>query len=209
MRAPGRSSSKRFAERRALDRPRRESGEPSIPDEHGRVLTVPCRQGYAPPESRSIDSGFHLPSRGRRTRRSAGKDAMHHLLRRLAPALLAVAMVASGLGLAQDAAVNVYTARHYDTDEALYDRFDELTGIAVNVIEGDSDELISRIEAEGANSPADVLITVDAGRLWRADEAGLFQPIESEMLEERIPEHLRHPEGHWFGLSKRARVIVY
>src|SRR6056297_128140 len=209
MRAPGRSSSKRFAERRALDRPRRESGEPSIPDEHGRVLTVPCRQGYAPPESRSIDSGFHLPSRGRRTRRSAGKDAMHHLFRRLAPALLAVAMVASGLGLAQDAAVNVYTARHYDTDEALYDRFEELTGIAVNVIEGDSDELISRIESEGANSPADVFITVDAGRLWRAEQAGLLAGVDSPVLNAVVPENLRHPDGLWFGLTQRVRGIVY
>ena len=134
---------------------------------------------------------------------------MHHLLRRLAPALLAVAMVASGLGLAQDAAVNVYTARHYDTDEALYDRFEELTGIAVNVIEGDSDELISRIESEGANSPADVFITVDAGRLWRAEQAGLLAGVDSPVLNAVVPENLRHPDGLWFGLTQRVRGIVY
>ena len=134
---------------------------------------------------------------------------MHNLLRRLAPALLAVATVASGLALAQDAVVNVYTARHYDTDEALYDRFEELTGIAVNVIEGDSDELISRIESEGANSPADVFITVDAGRLWRAEQAGLLAGVDSPVLNAVVPENLRHPDGLWFGLTQRVRGIVY
>ncbi len=105
--------------------------------------------------------------------------------------------------------INVYSSRHYDTDQALYDTFTEQTGIAINLIEGSGDELIERLVAEGANSPADVLITVDAGRLWRADNAGLFQPVDSDVLEERVPEYLRHPDGHWFGLSKRARVIVY
>ena len=105
--------------------------------------------------------------------------------------------------------INVYSSRHYDTDLALYENFTEQTGIKVNLIEGNSDELIERLAAEGINSPADVLITVDAGRLWRADEAGLFQPVDSEVLNERVPAHLRHPDGHWFGLSKRARVIFY
>jgi iron(III) transport system substrate-binding protein len=105
--------------------------------------------------------------------------------------------------------VNIYSARHYDTDLSLYDRFTEETGIVVNLIEGDSDELIARIEREGKYSPADLLITVDAGRLWRAEEKGLFSPVTSEVLETRIPEHLRHPEGLWFGLSKRARIIIY
>ena len=121
----------------------------------------------------------------------------------LAAAVLAVSSVAA----AQE--INVYSSRHYDTDQALYDDFTEQTGIAVNLIEGSGDELIERLIAEGANSPADVLITVDAGRLWRADNAGLFQPVDSDILEERVPEYLRHPDGHWFGLSKRARVIVY
>ncbi len=105
--------------------------------------------------------------------------------------------------------VNVYSARHYDTDLRLYSDFTAQTGIKVNLIEGTEDQLIERIKAEGQNSPADVLITVDAGRLWRAEQAGLFQPISSETLSTRIPENLRHPEGYWFGLTKRARVIVY
>lgn len=105
--------------------------------------------------------------------------------------------------------VNVYSSRHYDTDEQLYDAFTEQTGIEVNIIEGDADELIERIKSEGANSPADVLVTVDAGRLWRAEEEGLFQPVSSEVLESSIPANLRHPEGLWFGLTQRARVIVY
>lgn len=105
--------------------------------------------------------------------------------------------------------VNIYSARHYDTDLALYDTFTERTGVAVNLIEGGSDALIERIANEGEYTPADMLITVDAGRLWRAEQRGLFQPVQSPVLEERIPEHLRHPEGLWFGLSKRARVIVH
>lgn len=105
--------------------------------------------------------------------------------------------------------VNVYSSRHYDTDEQLYDKFTQETGIEVNVIEGDADELIERIKNEGQNSPADVFITVDAGRLWRAEEAGVLQPVSSKTLEERIPANLREPEGHWFGLTKRARVIAY
>lgn len=110
---------------------------------------------------------------------------------------------------AQDQELNVYSSRHYDTDLALYDQFTEQTGIKVNLIEGGADELIERMRNEGANSPADILIAVDAGRLWRADNAGLFQPAESEILEARVPDHLQHPDNHWFGLSKRARVIMY
>ncbi|MEO0827512.1 MAG: Fe(3+) ABC transporter substrate-binding protein [Cyanobacteria bacterium J06639_16] len=105
--------------------------------------------------------------------------------------------------------VNVYTSRHYDADDALYETFTEATGIEVNIIEGEADELIERISNEGDNSPADVLITVDAGRLWRAEEAGIFQPVDSTQLTEAIPANLRHPDGLWFGLTKRARVIVY
>ncbi len=115
---------------------------------------------------------------------------------------------AAGPALAEGE-INVYSSRHYDTDLSLYETFTEQTGITINLIEGSGDELIERMSAEGDNSPADVLITVDAGRLWRADEAGLFQPVQSDILEARVPEYLRHPNGHWFGLSKRARVIVY
>ena len=105
--------------------------------------------------------------------------------------------------------VNIYSSRHYDTDEQLYSAFTELTGITVNRLEGNADELIARMQSEGANSPADVFLTVDAGRVWRADEAGLLKPVESQYLENRIPEHLRHPDGHWFGMSQRARIIFY
>ena len=105
--------------------------------------------------------------------------------------------------------VNIYSARHYDTDMALYERFTKETGIKVNLIEGGSDALIQRIVNEGEFSPADMMITVDAGRLWRAADNGLFQAIESPVINARVPAHLRHPSGLWFGLSKRARVIAY
>lgn len=104
--------------------------------------------------------------------------------------------------------VNVYSARHYDTDQDLYAEFTEETGIEVNLIEGGSDELIERVKSEGLNSPADILITVDAGRLWRAEEADILQPFESETLNERVPSEFRHPEGLWVGLSKRVRGLV-
>jgi iron(III) transport system substrate-binding protein len=119
---------------------------------------------------------------------------------------LAFALAASG-AVAQE--VNLYSSRHYDTDVALYDTFTEQTGIVVNLIEGDADQLLERIKAEGRNSPADVLITVDAGRLWRADQAGLLQAVSSPVLEQAIPAELRHPEGKWFGFSQRVRGIVY
>lgn len=105
--------------------------------------------------------------------------------------------------------VNLYSARHYDTDNAIYEGFTKKTGIKVNLVEADADQLIERIKSEGANSPADVLITVDAGRLWRAQEAGLLQPIQSSVLKSAIPKNLREPEGHWFGFTRRARVILY
>ncbi|MEO0456542.1 MAG: Fe(3+) ABC transporter substrate-binding protein [Cyanobacteria bacterium P01_A01_bin.114] len=112
-------------------------------------------------------------------------------------------------GVVANGVVNVYSARHYDIDDALYEQFTEQTGIQVNLVEGKSDELIERIKGEGANSPADVFITVDAGRLWRAEEADVWQPVDSEVLETAVPENLRHPDGLWFGLTKRARVLVY
>ena len=91
--------------------------------------------------------------------------------------------------------VNIYTSRHYDTDLALYDDFTEQTGIKVNRIEAKSNALIERIKSEGEFSPADMLITVDAGVLWRADEAEILSPVTSKILNARIPAYLRHPEG--------------
>ncbi len=105
--------------------------------------------------------------------------------------------------------VNVYSSRHYDTDLALYEDFTRQTGIRVNRIEAEADALIERIASEGEYSPADLLITVDAGRLWRAQNAGVLSPVKSEVLDKRLPENLRHPDGLWFGLSTRARVIIY
>ncbi len=105
--------------------------------------------------------------------------------------------------------INIYSARHYDSDEALYAAFTERTGIEINLLEGNSDQLIERIRREGEASPADVLVTVDAGRLWRAEDAGLFSPVDSEVLSSRIPAHLRHPDGLWFGFSMRRRAIFY
>jgi iron(III) transport system substrate-binding protein len=105
--------------------------------------------------------------------------------------------------------LNIYSARHYQSDEALYEAFTRATGIQVQRIEGTDDALIERILQEGDASPADVLITVDAGRLWRAEQAGIFQAAESPQLRNRIPSHLRHPEGKWFGFSSRARMIFF
>ncbi|HSO06779.1 MAG TPA: Fe(3+) ABC transporter substrate-binding protein [Pelomicrobium sp.] len=125
-------------------------------------------------------------------------------------ALLAVTGLALAMpAQAQEKAVNVYSSRHYQTDERLYSDFTKATGIKVNLIEGKDDALIERIKSEGANSPADVLITVDAGRLWRAEQAGIFAPVQSKTLESRVPAAFRDPQGRWFGFSYRARVIVY
>lgn len=105
--------------------------------------------------------------------------------------------------------LNLYSARHYDTDNELYQSFTNATGISINLIEAEADPLIERIKSEGSNSPADILVTVDAGRLWRAEQDGLFQSIDSDVLRQSVPENLRHPQGLWFGLSKRARVVMY
>jgi len=110
---------------------------------------------------------------------------------------------------AQDGVLNLYSSRHYQTDEALYAGFTRSTGIKVNRIEAGEDALIERIRNEGARSPADVLVTVDAGRLWRAEQLGLFQPVRSAVLESRIPASFREPGGLWFGYSLRARLIAY
>ena len=105
--------------------------------------------------------------------------------------------------------VNVYSARHYKSDQLLFDTFTKETGIRVNVIEGDVGPLLQRLQSEGRNSPADLFVTADVGNLWRAEEAGVLQPVKSATLEEIIPAHLRDPNGQWFGLSQRARILVY
>lgn len=123
-------------------------------------------------------------------------------------AALAALIAATAAG-ASAAEVNLYSSRHYDADVEMYAAFTNQTGIEVNLIEGDADQLIERIKAEGQNSPADVLITVDAGRLQRADAAGILEPLASAVLNDRIPAHLLHPDGKWYGLSQRVRAIVY
>lgn len=105
--------------------------------------------------------------------------------------------------------VNLYTERHYDADQKLFDQFKEATGIQVNVVKAKADELIERLKAEGDQSQADLFLTVDAGRMGRAKEAGLLQTVDSEALNSQIPEAYRDPEGQWFGLTKRGRVFVY
>lgn len=104
--------------------------------------------------------------------------------------------------------VNVYSARHYDSDQTLYDAFTKATGIKVNLVEAKAEGLVERLKAEGKTTPADVLITTDAGNLWRAEHEGLLQPLHDKVLEDAVPAPLRHPDGLWFGLSKRARVFI-
>jgi len=104
--------------------------------------------------------------------------------------------------------VNVYSGRHYDGDQILYDAFTKKTGIKVKVLSAPSEEILQRLIIEGKRSPADVLITVDAGNLWRAETAGVLQPITSSILTQRVPANLRDAKGYWFGLATRARVIV-
>ncbi len=120
---------------------------------------------------------------------------------------LSLCLVLPGSVSAEEKALNLYSARHYQTDEALYADFTKQTGIKINRIEGKEDELLERIRNEGTNSPADILLTVDAARLAAAHELGLFAPIKSSTLEKRIPAHLRTDD--WFSFSTRARVIVY
>lgn len=129
--------------------------------------------------------------------------------RTVTTALAAAMMAFTSLPVLANGELNLYSSRHYDTDERLYSDFEAQTGITINRIEAGASELIERMKAEGANSPADVLMTVDAGRMWRADQAGLLQPTQSDILNARIPSNLRHPDGHWYGFSQRARVIFY
>jgi iron(III) transport system substrate-binding protein len=110
---------------------------------------------------------------------------------------------------AQAGVLNVYSARHYDSDKVMYDTFEKDTGIRVRFRESGAPELIETMKAEGDASPADVIIASDAGTLYRFQAAGFTQGIQSDLLESVIPPHFRDPDGNWFGLAKRARVIVY
>jgi iron(III) transport system substrate-binding protein len=120
---------------------------------------------------------------------------------------LALVLACTAAGAQAQQVLNIYSARHYQTDEALYANFTKQTGIKINRLDGKEEELVERIRNEGASSPADILITVDAARLEIADKAGLFQPLSSKVLESRIPASLRTPT--WAAFSTRARVIAY
>lgn len=128
-------------------------------------------------------------------------------------AAVAVAALVSFGAAAQDKVLNLYSARHYQTDEALYADFTKATGIRINRVDADDAGILARLAAEGASSPADVIMLVDAARLWKAEVDGLFQPVQSKTLETRIPPTLRGKDtgqgSQWFGFSTRARVIVY
>ncbi|MQR00312.1 extracellular solute-binding protein [Glaciimonas soli] len=127
----------------------------------------------------------------------------------IASAVFASTAVASFTVAAQEKVLNIYSARHYQTDEALYNNFTKTTGIKINRVDGDDAGTVARLKSEGKSSPADVILLVDAARLWRAENEGLFQPVKSPILDERIPANLRDKDGQWFGFSTRARVIVY
>jgi len=118
-------------------------------------------------------------------------------------------VLGSAPALAQESVLNLYSSRHYQADETLFNNFTKATGIRINRIDGKEDELIQRIRREGAASPADVFITVDAANLQIADDLGLFAPVRSRTIEQRIPAQFRNPDNRWFGFSYRARVIAY
>src|SRR3954469_12360656 len=127
--------------------------------------------------------------------------------------LVLAAGLAAGSAFAQDQVVNLYSARHYQTDEKLYSDFTKAPGIMVNRVDADDAGILARLKAEGAASPADVILLVDAARLYKGDVDGLFKPVKSKLLEDAIPPQYRAQSGAdgttWFGFSTRARVIVY
>ena len=146
----------------------------------------------------------------------SGTAKLHLIVIALAATTAAAALLAAFVGLVQPAAVqaaggevNIYSYRQEVLLRPLLDAFTEETGITVNLVSGKADALLERLKAEGQNSPADMLLTVDAGRLYRAVEAGLLQPVQSDLLDANVPAQYRHPDGLWYGLSVRARPIFY
>jgi iron(III) transport system substrate-binding protein len=135
---------------------------------------------------------------------------MHHVLK---TACAAIVVFACSAASAQQPTLNLYSARHYQTDEALYENFTKATGIKLNRIDADDAGILARLKTEGASSPADVILLVDAARLWRAEVDGLFQPVKSKLLDSRIPATLRGKDdgqgAQWYGFSTRARIVVY
>ncbi len=128
-------------------------------------------------------------------------------MKKFLKSFLALGLLAGATASAAE--LTVYSHRHYDSDAVLFKQFTEETGIKVNVVKGSADQLIQRLASEGKNSPADVLLTVDAGRLHRAKAAGVLQPVKSKALAKNVPASMRDPEGHWYGMTVRSRVIVF
>ena len=144
----------------------------------------------------------------------------HHVAKIALSACVLFAAACSGPGATEnetpeagakpDAGVlNIYSARHYPSDQAIYDSFEAETGIHVRARQASADQLIETMKAEGDASPADLIISSDMGALWRFKDAGLTQPVSSPTIDAEIPDRLRDPEGHWFGLSRRLRGVVY
>lgn len=123
--------------------------------------------------------------------------------------VMGLAGLLPSLATAAEGEVNLYSARNENLIKPLLDRFTAESGIRVNLVTGNADALLKRLVSEGRNSPADVLLTTDAGRLHRAKEVGVTQPFASEVVLQRVPEQYRDPQGHWVGLSLRARPILY
>lgn len=135
-------------------------------------------------------------------------------VRRFLPSIAAaLAAVLPLVSQAQENVLNLYSARHYQTDEALYDNFTKATGFKIKRVDADDAGILARLKSEGSASPADVILLVDAARLWRAEVDGLFQPVRDKLLESRIPANLRGKDtgegSQWFGFSTRARIVVY
>lgn len=124
-------------------------------------------------------------------------------------AALVTGFILTSSAMAQQPVLNLYSSRHYQSDEVLYANFTKATGIKVNRIDGKEDELIQRIRREGSASPADVFITVDAANLQAADDAGLFASLNSKVIRDRIPVQFRGTDDRWFGFSYRARAIFF
>lgn len=127
------------------------------------------------------------------------------LMKNMTLALLSLTMPL----LIAEETVNLYSQRHYDADKKVFAKFTEQTGIKVKVVKGKADELIQRLKSEGKKTPADILLTKDAARIVWADTEGLLQSVSSETLNKQVPKHLRDPEGKWYGITQRARVLIY
>src|SRR5262245_35579344 len=159
----------------------------------------------------SVEPAAGQRRRPRRRRSRKDGQAMPHRIRILTGLVglgVMMAALAAGPAPAQSSEVVVYSARHYG-QEAAYDAFTKKTGITLKILNGSTGELVERLKAEGARTPADILLTVDAGNLWNAARAELLSPVASPELAANIPAHLRDPENRWVGLTVRARTIVY